>query len=980
MSSASTSSAPTVPAPVRSSVRKNAGSAGVGDRGMLEVVVLTSPMVGRSDEMDVLLSSLDEVRQGRSRVVLVGGEAGIGKTRLVEELINRAEGTTALLGACVDLGDDALPFAPFAVALREPMRSAGVTDLVALAGGASDDRRRLYEAVADLLERESEKQPIVLVLEDLHWADRSTRELLAFLGKALQGAPVLIIGTYRSDELHRHHPLRPFIAELSRSVPRIDVAPLSDTALEEMLSTLLGHRPSAAELASFSERSAGNPFMLQELAACDLKVLPQSLRDVMLMRVERLTPPTQSVLRVAALIGNDVPHRLLNEVSAQGGVTDLAVDEALRELIDSAMLITQDDSTCSFRHSLLREYVHADLMPGEHSRIHSAIARALTDHPELGQPQQVPLEIAHHWSAAHDLPRALPASYEAAFAAGRVHAYAEQLRMFERVLELWAVIPDAGAALGTDEYTVLLEAAEAAARADEHERFLALTGRAIMFARREANADRTAEALVRRGRRLLHRDLDLSVVDIQEALEMLPDTPSVTRAQALEALAVSLLLRGRVTEALGTANETVSMAQEVNDPLTEIAGLITLGTSLIDTGEVDEGLDVMRSALDRARAEGESILESRALTNLSDALCGLGRHREAIEMAEQALELASRLGLMRTYSPMPMANIADARIHLGDLEGADEVLIPTIEDCGLGEAGVGILAATVAMLRGDLDLAEQLLVDTRAAQGDALPLPQDALPDAQVRSAIALTRGEVTKALEISLAELRDPIASGYTRYYWPLIVIAAEAATRIIAAAQSDAAAASGLDALKVVEDAAASQPAAGESGEAWKAHAEALFAMARGVTTRDLWLEVAAAYEKIDEPIPRGYALLQAAECDAQQGNRGDAAALIRDADDLACRVGGGVLRTATDAAARRIGVQLDPVRASATTPFGLTDREIEVLRRVAAGRTNKQIAQELYISPKTASVHVSNILAKLGVAGRGEASAMAHQHGLA
>ncbi|MFL6286890.1 MAG: AAA family ATPase [Actinomycetes bacterium] len=948
---------------------------------MLEVVVLTSPMVGRSDEMDVLLSALDDVRRGRSRVVLVGGEAGIGKSRLVEELINRADGTTALLGACVDLGDDALPFAPFAVALREPMRSAGVTDLVALAGGASDDRRRLYEAVADLLERESEQQPIILVLEDLHWADRSTRELLAFLGKALQGAPVLIVGTYRSDELHRQHPLRPFIAELSRSVPRIDVPPLEDTALEEMLSTLLGHHPSAAEIASFSARSAGNPFMLQELAACpDHKVLPQSLRDVMLMRVERLTPQTQSVLRFASLIGNDVPHRLLNEVAAQGGVTDLAVDEALRELIDSAMLIPQDDSTCSFRHSLLREYVHADLMPGEHSRIHSAIARALTDHPDLGEPQQVPLEIAHHWNAAHDLPRAVPASYDAAFAAGRIHAYAEQLRMFERVLELWAVIPDAGAALGTDEYTVLLQAAEAAARADEHERFLALTGRAIMFARREESADRTAEALVRRGRRLLHRDLDRSVVDIQEALEMLPQSPSVTRAQALEALAVSLLLRGRVNEALVTANETVSMAQEVGDSLTEIAGLITLGTSLIDTGDVDEGLGVMRTALAQARAEGETILESRALTNLSDALCGLGRHREAIEMAEQALELASRLGLMRTYSPMPMANIADARIHLGDLEGADEVLTPTIEDCGLGEAGVGILAATVAMLRGDLDLAEQLLVDTRAAQGDALPLPQDALPDAQVRSAIALTRGEVSTALEISMAELRDPIATGYTRYYWPLIVIAAEAATRIIVAAPDDAAAASAFDALKVIEAAAASQPAAGESGEAWRAHAEALFAMARGAPTRDLWLAVAAAYEKVDEPVPRGYALLQAAECEAQQGGRPAAAVLIRDADDLACRVGDGLLRTATDAAARRIGVQLDPVRASATSPFGLTDREIEVLRRVAAGRTNKQIAQELYISPKTASVHVSNILAKLGVAGRGEASAMAHQHGLA
>jgi ATP/maltotriose-dependent transcriptional regulator MalT len=948
---------------------------------MLDVVVLAGPMVGRSDELDSLMSTLADVRQGRSRVVLVGGEAGIGKTRLVEELIERAGDTTVLVGGCVDLGDDALPFAPFAVALREPMRAAGVTDLVALAGGASDDRRRLYEAVADLLERESEKQPILLVLEDLHWADRSTRELLAFLARALQGAPVLIVGTYRSDELNRQHPLRPFIAELSRSVPRLDVPPLNTSALEQMLATLLGRVPSDTEVRAYSERSAGNPFILQELASCsDQSALPESLRDVMLMRVDKLSKSTQSVLRVASLIGNDVPHRLLAVVSAEGGITDGAVDDALRELIDAAMLTTTDDESCSFRHSLLREYVHADLMPGEHSRIHSAIAQALTDHPELGDSQQVLLEIAHHWRAAHDLPRALPASYEAAFAAGRINAYAEQLRMFERVLELWPVMPDAGAVLNTDEYTVLLDAAEAATKADEHERFLALTDRAVMFAERDGDVERTAEALTRRGRRLLHRDLDRAVPDIEEALRVLPNAPTVTRAQALEALAVSQLLRGQIADALATANETVEMAQQVDDPLTEIGALITLATSLTDTGEVDEGLQVMRTALSRARAEGEDILENRALTNLSDALCGLGRHREAIEVAEQALDVASRLGLMRTYSPMPMANIADARIHLGDLDGADEALASTIEDSGLGEAGVGILAATVAMMRGELDEAERLLSETRVAQGDALPLPQDALPDAQVRSAIALTRGELSSALEIALAELRDPIATGYARYYWPLVVIAAEAASRIITSGGNSSTTASANEAMKIVEAAAASQPAAGDSGAAWSTHAEALFAGVRGNANSEMWLGVASAYEKVDEPVPRGYAILQAAECEAQSGNRSTAGELVREADALACGVGPGLLRSATDAAARRIGVHLDPVHPPASVPFGLTDREVEVLRRVAAGRTNKQIAQELYISPKTASVHVSNILAKLGVAGRGEASAVAHQHGLA
>lgn len=776
---------------------------------MLEGVPLTGPMVGRVDDLAALTSALDDARQGRARVLLVGGEAGIGKTRLVEELITTADDVTALVGGCVDLGDDALPFAPFATALREPMRAAGVDNLVALAGGASDDRRRLYEAVADLLEHESEQQPIVLVLEDLQWADRSTRELLAFLARALHVAPVLIIGTYRSDELHRTHPLRPFLAELSRSVPRIEIAPLGEDAVAELLGSLWGRRPTGKEAVSFHERSNGNPFMLQELAACsDGTALPQSLRDVMLIRVERLPLPTLSVLRAAALIGNEPSHGLLAVVCAKGGVTGDGLDGALRDLVDAAMLVARDDDAYEFRHSLLREYVHADLMPGEHSRLHSAIAQALTDQPQLGVPQQVQLEVAHHWRAAHDLPRALPATYDAAFASGRIHAYAEQLRMLERVLELWQVVPDAAEVLGTDEYSVLMDAAEAAVRADEHERFLALIDRAIMFARNDGDVERTAEALARRGRHQVHYDVDQSVPDIETALEMLPDTPTVLRAQTLEALAISLMLRGQVREALDHAEETVTMARRVDDPATELSGLMICGVVRLDIGHVEEGLALMRLALDGARARGEDDVESRALTNLSDALCGIGRHREAIEVAEQALDVITRLGLMRTKSPVPLANIADARIHLGDLDGAEEALASIIEEGRLGVAGIGILAATIAMLRGDLDEAVQLLDETRAAQGNSLRLPQDALPDAQVRSAIALTRRDAVGALNVALAQLRSPIANGYPCYYWPLIVIAAEAATLLAKMSPEGRDEATVRDALAVIESAAARQP----------------------------------------------------------------------------------------------------------------------------------------------------------------------------
>ena len=951
---------------------------------MLVGVSLAGPMVGRADELDALTSAWQEARLDRSRVVLVGGEAGIGKSRLVEELIASVDDATVLVGGCVDLGDDALPFAPFAAALREPMRSAGVDDLVSLAGGTSNDRRRLYEAVADLLESESDRQPIVLVLEDLQWADRSTRELLAFLEKALHAVPVLIVATYRSDELHRSHPLRPFLAELSRSVPRIELAPLGEPQVAQMLADIWERPPTGAEVARLLDRSDGNPFLLQELASCkDEGPLPQSLREVMLMRADRFPATTQSTLRIAALIGNDVPHALLEVVCAEGEIGVVELDQALRELVDASILRPSRESQYEFRHSLLRESVHADLMPGEHARIHSAIAQALTDNPLLGDPLQYQIEIAHHWRAAHDLPRALPSAYEAAFAAGRIHAYAEQLRMLERVLEVWHVVPNAEGLLGTDEYSVLMEAAHAAARSGDHERFLAMVDRAIAGARNDDDIPRTAAALATRGHEQLHHDIDESINDIQQALSLVPDVPSVARAQTVEALSVSLLLRGDVDAALTQATVASEMAADVGDRVTEASALVTVGSALVDTAEVDEGLRILRAALTQAEAAGDDRVASRALNNLSDALCGIGRYREAVEVSERALEVASRLGLMRTYSPMPMANIADARIQLGDLDGAEEVLAPTISDSGLGVAGAGILAAMLAFLRGDLDTAEQLLDDTRATRRNLGSWPQDALPDAQIRSAISLTRGDTATALDVTLAELEEPVATGYPRYYWPLIVICAEAAAALAVSGVSDAQQPLLERAVNVVRASVQAQPVAGESGVAWRAHAEVLLDVVDGRATKDRWLDVALAYGKTDAPMGQGHALLQAAGCAAAAGDRVEATELVREADVLASRVGRGLLRTAVDAAARRIGFELDSAASKGARvglPFGLTDRELEVLRGVAAGRTNKQIAQELYISPKTASVHVSNILAKLGVSGRGEAAALAHQHGLA
>jgi ATP/maltotriose-dependent transcriptional regulator MalT len=945
----------------------------------------TPRLVGRQTELSSLVSALDDARDGKSRLLLVGGEAGVGKTRLIEELVLRADDAKALIGGCVDLGDDALPFAPFAAALREPMRAAGVDDLVELAAGGSDDRRRLYEGVADLLEQISIEQPVVLVVEDLHWADRSTRELLAFLGRALRDVRVLIIATYRTDEIHRSHPLRPFVAELSRSVQRIELERLDFDDVTDLLQDLLGREPSSSEATRLYERSEGNPFYLEELTACPTDFgLPQSLRELMLVRVERLAPPTQTVLHIASIIGTEVPHNLLAAVASGMSVDDDTLTLALRDAVDSSLLVMESEEGYSFRHSLLRESLHDDLLPGEHTRLHAEVARTLADNPGLVDHQRRDAEVAHHWYSAHDLPKALTSAVRAADGAKRINAYAEQLRLLERILELWAVVPDAAELTGTTEFLVVSDASLAAGRAGDSDRAVAFSDRAVRIAETDGDPELLARALNRRGKWRVHQDSDAALADVRRSLEILPPGSSDNRARSLDALASVLMLRGDHDEAIPVARQAAAMAREFDAPNVELSALITLGMLLVDNAEVDEGLSVAREALARAEATDGQLMLARALTNLSHGLSGLGRHREAEAAARRGLRTIKDIGLWRTFSAVLSGNTADPLLALGRLDDAQDVLNDAERAVGIhidGSIYLLQLQGSLSLAREDVEGAEQALKaidETRWVYGQ---LPQDRLPVDRLRAAVSLRRGELDAAYEHSMQPMRGEIADGHARYYWPLLLIAAET-TDLMAKRQPDAERLA--QQVQEVTGAAQAQPVAGASGQAWSTTVEALLASAQGFATSETWIEAASTYAKVEEPIPQGMALLRAAELAATEGDRSAASALVREADDVASLMATpNVLRTAVDAMARRVRVDLGAGAAGAADDsadaFGLTEREREVLRRVAAGRSNRQIADELFISPKTASVHVSNILAKLGVSGRGEAAAFAHRNGL-
>jgi predicted ATPase len=435
--------------------------------------VMAGRFVGRTEELAQLQTMLGRATtSGEPVIALVGGEAGVGKTRLVEQLAVTAseQGVRVLRGGCVPLGEDGVPFAPVIEALRGLVGELDPAELEAVVGpGRADLGRlvpdlpwsdgvaagtavggagqgRLFELLLGVVERLAAKAPLLLVMEDLHWADRSTRDLVAFLAASLRSGPVLLVLTFRNDELHRLHPLRRLLGELARNrrVRRLELRRFIRAELAEHLAGLLGADPPVGLVDEIYGRSEGNPFFAEELVLAGGGAgpawLPPSLQEVLLTRVVRLGHRTQQVLRVAAAGGPGVAQPMLAAVS---GMDEVELLDGLREAVDQQVPLPEPDGHgYVFRHALLAEAVYGELLPGERVQLHTALAGALEAGLEAGDPPATrAARIAHHWSAAGDQPRALAASVEAAAAAERVYAFAEVRLQLERVLALWDRVP-----------------------------------------------------------------------------------------------------------------------------------------------------------------------------------------------------------------------------------------------------------------------------------------------------------------------------------------------------------------------------------------------------------------------------------------------------------------------------------------------------------------------------------------------------------
>jgi ATP/maltotriose-dependent transcriptional regulator MalT len=950
---------------------------------MLDIVTAhasSEVMVGRVADLAALRDALKRTRSAEPTTVLVGGEAGVGKTRLVEEFCRSAAADAQVLtGQCLELGEEGLPFAPFAAALRAIVNTDGpavfegrereFARLLPELGPPPDtgDVRRgyLFELVAALFGRLSERQPLVLVLEDLHWADTSTRDLIGFLVRSARLPHVLIVATYRTDELHRGHPLRGFLAELDRvrGVHRVDLDRLDRDGTAEMLAQLLGEEPDPTTVNTIAERTQGNPFFIEQFAVSadpGCSDIPHSLRDLLLSRVDQLPEPAQRVLRVAAVGGTRFGHGLLSGVA---GLGEADLESALRAIVAVQLIVVDPDGGYEFRHALVREAVHDDLLPGEHARLHARYAEAIEADPALVPLGRAPAEIAHHWHAAHDYPRALVAAKHAAEDAGRRYAYAEQTRLLERVLALWEQVPDAAERLGIEHLDLLELTALSAIDSGDHMRALNLTRAALADIDSAAQPVRAARLLVRRAKLLANMGKSNGVPEAREAYRLLRSAPNSSERARLLVDVGHALARFDGAEAVGIVEEAKAVAVELGDVAAEVSATIMLGQVCAGQVSAEKGLGPMQEAAARSRHVGDLPNLAHALVNVSDTLFALGRYEESAAAAAEGVPYADRVGVSRTIGVFLLANNAEALIALGRWDEADARLAEAARLDPPGTLAVPWLRlrARIRLARGH-EAAGPLV--TRAVEFLGRPFLNDEFRLAlqEVRVVAALQSDDPASALAAARTALAEPAIPSWPRYGWPLL---AATATVVERAADPELRA-------RIVELAAATPV----HYPAERANAAQVAATLDGGPER--WRTAVNAWRADGQRYQLAQALLGLAAAAAGAGDRAAAADAIEEATAVAHAIGAIPLADAADTLARRIGLR-SAGHPTATAAEILTSREREVLRLVAEGQSNSRIAETLYISPKTASVHVSRIIAKLEVHNRGEAAAVARRLGL-
>jgi DNA-binding CsgD family transcriptional regulator/tetratricopeptide (TPR) repeat protein len=975
--------------------------------------------IGRAAELHRLEAILDRAGQGWAQVVLVAGDAGVGKTRLLLEFADQAHrrGVRVLAGGCVELGDIGLAYLPVVDALRGLADDPADAELLAEIGATSPglgrllpgvvgpgpaggqvgnglDQLQVFDAVRALLLGRAERSPVVVVLEDLHWADHASRDLLAFLARTLRSSRVTLVASYRSDELHRRHPLRPLLAELARlpGVERIELGPFSQAELAEHLEAITGTPLPADRVKGLHARSEGNPFYAEQLLAADAgdagdaKVgLPVTLADVLLVRVQGLSEPAQQVLRVVAVAGRRVPHWLLAEVA---GWPEDDLEQGLREAIGAGVLVTDSTTgTYAFRHALLQEAVYTELLPGEQVRLHAAYASLLAS-----QTEGAAAELAYHCLASNDLGGALAASVQAAEEAAAILAPAETLRHLTTALKLWERVPSPATVTGTDHIGLTLRAAAAASAAGDRPRAVALALDAVADVDATAEPSRAAQAYERLGLYLLDVGrYDDGLRARAHAVELVPaHPPTPLRARVTAAMAQALIHAGPQDEARRWCEEALAVARAVGSAEVEADSLVTL--AIIEQSD-DPAKARSLYAAGRARAAdaGNLEIELRALQNLAWLEFGLGNLATARAVFDEGAELADRAGLgWSDFGITVRRGQCYVRFEAGDWDECEQLagvipdLVPSLAGAELAAAAlhVEVGRGRVTATRRLRDLAALAGLDFNAAVEVAgLEADQATWQSDLERASSAVQR--ILTSFDDSQAEASQNIDLAWICAIG--LAVQADSAERARATGDALALAHAITDGHLLLERARQAAEQAKQTANADDVFVAGCLAKAEAEWTRLQGRSDPKSWQAAVEAFSYGH-VYEVARCQwrlaealLSTGDREQATAAARAAHEAAVRLGARPLQRALQALASRGRLDLGAGIPTERTLAGLTPREVEVLRLLVEGRSNRQIAEQLFISGKTASVHVTNILAKLGVHSRLEAAATARRLGL-
>jgi DNA-binding CsgD family transcriptional regulator/tetratricopeptide (TPR) repeat protein len=922
------------------------------------------------------------------------------------------------MGACVPVAGEALPFAPLAQALRSLRGSEWdeqvplPAELARLVPTAADPDEpvavgeplpplRLFEATLGLLRRLGRIRPVVHVVEDLHWADPGSLDLLRFLATNLTGERVLLLLTYRSDEPVEGSPLLPWLAELGRMpvTERIDLGRLTAADTRLLISRLTGGPPSGPLVESTLARSDGNPLFVEHLvdsvAAGDTD-LPGTLRELLRARVARHGGATRRLLRAASVVGRVMPLSLLATMADESMEE---VEEALRPALEQHLLEIRGDADLGFRHPALREVVYAELLPGERARWHRAAAVALAGNDD---PTTVG-EVARHWHLAGDLRSATVASARAGYAAERIYAFADAHTSFSRAAELMGSLtgedPSDPEVASLDRPVLLEHAAQAASLVGEHEDAV----RAVSAALDEVHDPLSRARLLERlgAFEFFAGRGDRAETAYREALALLPDGEVSAMAAGLHAgLALTAAAWSRLDEAQQVGQVALSMARSTGARRAEGVALDALGVAAAAAGNPGHGAELLVESLTVARELSVPDDVAIVYVNLIHVLGQANRIAEAAAVGLEGVEAVRRFGLMRQYGGLLLSNVGDCLIRSGRYAEADDVVRQALSDQprGIQAAPALLQSGRLAMITGDLALAWERMEQARVI------VEAESAPDAWQREVYeALSEAELwlrrpAAAFDLAVDGLTiccggDERLSGQTLVMLGLRALADQAEVLRPHDHQRHRLRRQRAELTGLAEqlDPDPLRATHGSSVEALPVALTCRAELARldGGDAVTAWQCAEEAWTATGRPFAVAYSRWRLAE--ARLHLRVDAAGTeaLRRAWDAAVRLGARPLVQELETLAGVCRIELAPreaagvpaqvTRATALDAFALTPREREVLEGLAVGRTNQEIADSLFISVKTASVHVSNILRKMGVSGRQEAGRLAHRLGL-